>query len=436
QRSPAEVKLLLHRVAGSLGGVLCLVTLFGVLAAPLLVLLFAPGFIDETEKYNLAVDMLRIMFPYLLFISLTAFAGAILNTYGYFAAPAFTPVLLNICMIGAALGFTGYFEHPITALAWAVFIAGLIQFGFQLPFLYRLDRIPRPSLKGEHEGVKRILKLMLPALFGVSVTQINLLIDTLMASFLFTGSVSWLYFADRLLEFPVGVFGVALATVILPSLSSRIAENANAEYQQTLNWALRWVFLIGLPCTAGLMILSGPIMATLFNRGQFTDFDTLMSAQALMAYSAGLMGFVLIKVLASGFFSRQDTRTPVITGAIAMAVNVTLNLILVWSLAHVGLALATACGALTNAGLLYWKLRQAGFYQPEPGWWKFFAQTGGATIAMSLVLMANAGTPTDWLEMSGFARFLTLGSWIFAGMIVYLACLLATGVRPRDLLKQ
>lgn len=383
QRDKAEVKHLVNHVAGHLGGVLLLVTIIGIVIAPLLVLIFAPGFFQNKEKYDLTIAMLQITFPYLLFIALTAFAGAVLNTYGQFAVPALTPVLLNVCLIGAALWIAPSLEQPVMALAYAVFFAGLIQLAFQLPFLHRLHLLPKPSFKRHDEGVSRIYRLMLPALFGVSVSQINLLIDTLMASFLVTGSISWLYYSDRLMEFPLAIFGLALATVMLPDLSKSVAQGDMQKYSKTLDWALRWLFLIVIPSMLGLIVLAAPILTTLFHNGEFSDNDVIRTSHSLIAYSVGLVGFVLIKILASGFYSRQDTRTPVKIAVIAMVANMVLNLILIWPLAHAGLALATSLAALLNAGLLYRGLRTEGVFQPQPGWRRFLLRIAMASGCMS-----------------------------------------------------
>jgi putative peptidoglycan lipid II flippase len=433
QRSPEEARDLDNHVAGTLGGILLLVTLLGVIAAPLLVLLFAPGFTAEADKYRLTVEMLRITFPYLLFISLTAFAGAILNAYGRFAVPALTPVLLNLVLIAAVLWWSPHFAEPVMALAWGVFLAGVLQLLFQLPFLWRAGLLPRPRFDRRHEGVRRVLKLMLPALFGVSVTQINLLVDTLMASFLAAGSVSWLYYADRLIEFPIGVFGMALATVMLPSLSRSVAQGQLETYGKTLDWSLRWVFLIGLPCTFGLAALAQPIMSTLFLRGEFAAHDVNMSARALLAYTVGLLGFVLIKVLASGFYARQNTRTPVRIGVIAMFVNIGLNLILIWPLAHAGLALSTACAATVNAFLLFHGLRREGVYRSEPGWTVFLLRTGLASASMGALLWWGTHDLAAWLELSTWGRAGHLLAWVGAGGAAYFAALGLLGLRPRHL---
>lgn len=429
KRDTQAVKHLVDHVAGSMGSILFLITVIGVVIAPILVLIFAPGFIQHQEKYDLTVAMLQITFPYLWFIALTAFAGAILNTCGQFAVPAVTPVLLNICLIGATLWLAPYFDQPIMALAYGVFMAGIVQLAFQVPFLYRLHLLPTPRFNRHDEGLKRIYQLMIPALFGVSVSQINLLIDTLMASFLVTGSVSWLYYSDRLMEFPVGVFGLALATVTLPNLSKAVARSDMQNYHHTLDWALRWVFLIGFPSMLGLITLAEPILTTLFHYGKFGDMDVMMTARSLVAYALGLLGFVLIKVLASGFYSRQDTRTPVKIAVIAMMTNILLNLTLIWPLQHAGLALATSLAALVNAGLLYRSLRKKALFQPLPGWHSFWLRIVIASGCMALLLWWGSGSLSIWLNMGMFERALHLFGWIMAGMLTYFISLIIFGFR-------
>lgn len=429
QRNKAEVQDLVNHVAGSLGGLLAIITIIGVLAAPLLIVIFAPGFLNQSDKYQLTVDMLKITFPYLFFIALTAFAGSVLNTYGKFAIPAFTPVLLNICMISAALFLAPYFAQPIMALAWGVFIAGIVQLCFQIPFLYRLGFVPRPKFNLKHEGVSRIHRLMLPALFGVSVSQINLLFDTLLASFLITGSVSWLYYSDRLMEFPVGVFGLALATVILPNLSKLVAKQDMQAFEATMDWALRWVFLIGVPCTFGLATLAVPTLTTLFHGGEFTEYDIYRSSHSLIAYSVGLTGFVLIKVLASGFYSRQDTKTPVKIAVVAMVSNMVLNLAFIYHLQHVGLALATSIAALINASLLYYYLRQQNVFTPLAGWRHFLLRVAASTILMAVILYWGSGTLEQWITMPLFDRVIQLFLWITVGAVSYFGSLFIFGMR-------
>ncbi len=436
QRDHDEVKRLADEVAGRLGGILFLITIVGVLAAPVLIAIFAPGFIDEPNKYNLASDMLVLTFPYILFISLTAFAGGILNTYGRFGVPAFTPVLLNLVLISCAIWLAPKMDEPIMALAWGVLFAGVAQLLFQFPFLAKLRLLPRPRLKGKSEGVERIKKLMLPAIFGSSVAQINLLLDTLIASFLVTGSVSWLYFSDRLVEFPLGVFGIALATVILPSLSQQHAAKSPEEFSKTLDWALRLVIVIGTPAMVGLFVLAGPMLTTLFQYEAFTQHDVEMATRSLMAYAIGLQGFILVKVLSPGFFARQDTKTPVKIGIIAMVANMVMNVIFVFPLAHAGLALATSLSAFLNAALLFRVLRKEGVYAPENGWFKLALQVLFANTIMAAMLWWGAGDLQIWFAWGGWERVQHLMLWIVLGALGYFVALLLVGVNFRALLQK
>ncbi len=436
QRGEAEVKRLADGVAASLGLILLVVTVVGVLAAPLLVMIFAPGFIGNEGKFELAVDMLRITFPYIFFISLTAFAGSILNTYGRFAVPAFTPVLLNISLIFAAIVMAPYFDQPIMALAWGVFIAGVAQLLFQLPFLAKINMLPRPRRGADVEGVRRIKKLMLPAIFGSSVAQINLLIDTLIASFLVTGSISWLYYSDRLVEFPLGVFGVALATVILPKLSQQHTLASPVQFSHTLDWALRWVLVIAAPATVGLMLLAEPMLVTLFQYGAFSQHDVTMAGKSLLAYSLGLGAFIMVKILAAGFYSRYDMKTPVKIAIIAMVVNMVLNLVLVFPLAHAGLALATSLSAWLNAIWLLYLLQREGIYQPCSGWTALFLRTLIATLLMALVLFFLVPAVSEWLDKVWYQRGLSLLLWLLIAVAVYLVCLFASGLRWRHLVNE
>jgi putative peptidoglycan lipid II flippase len=434
QHQQAELRELVDQVTGTLGAILLLITAIGVLAAPLLILLFAPGFSSDAGKYQLTVDMLRITFPYLLFISLTALAGGVLNSCGRFAIPAVTPVLLNLTMIAAALWLAPHMEKPVMGLAWGVFIAGVVQLGFQIPFLRQIKLLPRPRWGWASAGVQQVLKLMLPAVFGSSVAQVNLLIDTLLASFLVSGSVSWLYYSDRLVEFPLGIFGVALGTVILPKLSRHHASAETAHFSQTLDWALRWALLIGVPATVALVILAGPMLAALFQYGEFDAHDVAMSTRSLMAFSLGLVAFMLIKVLAPGFYARKDTRSPVKYGIIAMGANTAMTLIFIWPLAHAGLALSTSLAAFLNAGMLFFNLRRRAIYQPRSGWPRFLLQLFVANLLLGVVLWFGAGDLQQWLHASSGQRLWHLTWLIVAGGGSYVLAVLAVGIRPRHLL--
>ena len=429
-----DLKGLVDRVAGTLGLVLLVVSVLGVLGAPLIVSLFAFGWVvaGETARLDLAADMLRLTFPYLLFISLTAFAGGILNAHNRFAVPAFTPVLLNLSLIGSALWLAPYMEQPVVALAWGVLLAGVTQFVFQLPFLKQLDLLPafRPAPKDE--GVQRIMKLMLPALFAVSIVQINLLLDTVLASFLVSGSISWLYYSDRLMEFPLGVLGVAAATVILPNLSRRHATAEPRAFSRTLDWGLRVTLLLGAPAAVGLASLAGPMIATLFLSGVFDAHDVVMARASLVAYSLGLLAFISIKVLAPGYYARQDTRTPVRIGIIAMVANVVLNLMLIFPLQHAGLALATSLSAYLNAWLLLRGLRTDGVYRPGNNWPSLLGKVLLACSAMSLLLVFGAPPLTEWLDFGVWHRVRQLVLWVILGAAAYLGILLLLGIRLRD----
>ncbi len=427
---------LVDRVSGTLALILVGVSLVGVVAAPLLVTLFAPGFLDEPGKFGLTGAMLRVTFPYILFISLVAFAGSILNTWGRFAIPAFAPVLLNLVLIAAALWAAPLFEQPVMALAWAVFLGGLAQLAFMLPGLARLGLLPRPRWGWRHPGVQKILRLMGPAVVGSSVAQINLLFDTLIASFLVTGSVSWLYFADRMVEFPLGVFGIALSTVILPSLSGRHAAEDPEGFRIILDRALRWVMLLGIPATLGLGLLAGPIITTLFQYGEFTPHQAEMSALALAAYVAGLPAFILVKVLVPGFYARQDARTPVRIAIRAMLSNMVLNIAFVvpmvmmeYRAPHVGLAVATACSAWLNAGLLYRTLRREGVYAPLPGWRPIWLRILTAAGAMTALLLWLPAPLSEWFGWGARARIEALLLAVGGGTVVYLGLLQLLGQR-------
>ena len=424
------LQLFVDRTSGSLAIIVLVMTIIGVLAAPVLIVMFAPGFLYEGRQYDLAVKMLRITFPYLFFISLVAFAGGILNTFGKFAVPAFTPVLLNICMIIAAIWLAPLMPEPIVALAWGVFAAGIVQLIFQFPALMRLGLLPRVKIGFRDAGVQRVMKLMLPAIFGVSVTQINLLLDTLIASFLSAGSVSWLYYSDRLVEFPLGVLGIALATVILPSLSKNHVEEDTEAFSRSLDWGLRLVLLVGIPASLGLMLLAEPIVSTLFQYDQFSRADVVMTAKSLFAYAIGLSGFILVKVLVPAFTSRKEMKTPVRYGIYSIWVNILLNLALVFPLAHAGLALATSMAAFFNAGLLLITLRKQKIYIPAKGWMIFIFRLIVANMVMGGMLYHYVDS-TWWNEGNAVGRVMNLSMWIAVAGMVYFLVLAIAGIRLR-----
>ena len=439
-RSREAMVDLINHVAGSLGGILLLISSIGALAAPLLVMFFAPGFWDDAERYQLTSDMLRITFPYIFFIALTSFAAGILNSYNKFAVPAFTPVLLNVCLISAAVWASPYFAQPIMALAWGVAVAGLIQLLFQFPFLLQIGLLPRPRFKRHHEGVSKIIKLMIPAIVGSSMAQINLLFDTIIASFLVAGSVSWLYYSDRLVEFPLGIFGIALATVILPSLSKQHAQKSADQFNLTLDWALKLVMLVAIPAALGLLLLSAPLLASLFTYGEFDIEDARMASLSLMAYALGLPAFIIIKILAPGFYARQDTKTPVRIAIKAMIANMFLNVLFVVPMImlniegpHMGLALATSASAYMNAGMLYLALRKQDIYQPQPGWSKLLLQIILANACMASLLIYFSPALETWNQWQLIERIPYLLGFVLSAMLIYALSLLIFGFRPQQL---
>lgn len=437
------LKDLIDHVSGTLAGILLVVTAVGVLAAPLVLAIFAPGWLVEGRpEFWLSAGMLRITFPYILFISLTALAGGILNTFDRFLVPALTPALLNISLIAAAVFLSVRMDVPVKALAWGVLAAGIAQLLVQVPALMRLGVMPRPRWGWRHSGVRKILKLMIPTLIGSSVAQVNLLLDIVIATFLVSGSVSWLYYSDRLLEFPLGVFGVALSTVILPNLSRKFASQNPQAFSATLDWALRLALIITLPAALGLAVLATPILITLFQYQAFRLSDVEMSALSLSAYAAGLPAFIAVKVLAPGFYARQDTKTPVKIAIIAMVSNMVLNFAFVGSLLavdfkgpHTGLALASSVAAYINAGLLYRGLRRQGTYRPEAGWARVALAVLIACTAMVAALWWQYGELNQWADASALDRALSLTVLILLGVLVYGVAILAAGLRKHHLEK-
>lgn len=437
-----ETRRLIAQVSGTLGVIITLVTLFGMLASPLFVVLFGGGwFVDWLnngtssvggEKFELAAELLKITFPYLWFISFAALAGAVLNTMGKFAVAAFTPVLLNIAVILMAIYGADYTQSPAHALAWGVFLGGLVQFLFQMPFLYQAGVLVKPTWAWRSKGVTKIRQLIVPALFGVSVTQINLLLDTLIASFLMTGSISWLYYADRLLEFPLGLFGIGIATVVLPSLSKLHSKNNIAEFSATLDWGIKVISLFGWPALAGLMVLAQPIIMVLFMRGEFSQTDVLQVSMALFAYLSGLLSFMFIKVLAPGYYARQDTKTPVKIGIIAMVSNMAFNLMLAPFFGYVGLAIATTLSATLNAGLLYRGLKAANIYHLSVSTKLFIGKLVLAAMVMALVVYQLSADFEVWLVMSFSQQIIQLVVCIGLGMLSYFVMIFLLGIRLND----
>lgn len=436
RRSVEETRLLVDHVATLLLLALFVVTLIGIVAAPWIIYASAPGFSAAPEKFSLTVQLLRIIFPYILFISLVSLAGGILNTHSKFSVPAFTPVLLNVSFIAFALWFAPMFNPPVLALAWAVVVGGMLQLSFQIPFLLKLKLMPRFRLPFRDEGVWRIARLMGPAVFGVSIGQISLLINTIFASFLVTGSVSWLYYADRLMEFPTGLLGVALGTILLPTLSKHYTDQSGDEYSKLLDWGLRLTLLLALPAAVALALLAVPLIATLFHYGQFSAQDLWMTRQALLAYSIGLLGLILVKVLAPGFYARQNIKTPVKIALITLLATQGMNLLFVWKLKHAGLALSISLGACLNAGLLLYRLRGSGVYQPQPGWRVFALKIAIALLAMAAVLWLVMGDESFWLQAGMLRRLSHLGLVIGAGVAAYFISLYLLGIRFSHFVKR
>ncbi len=431
-RGEQETHTLVNHVATLLALALVVVSAIGVLAAPLIIYVSAPGFSADADKFDLTVSMLRVTFPYIFFISLTSLAAGVLNTWSRFSVPALTPTLLNVSFIVFAVWLVPYFDPPVMALAWAVFFGGALQLAFQLPFLLKIRMLPRPRWAPRDPGVVRILKLMGPAVLGVSAGQISLLISTIFASFLVSGSVTWLYYADRLMELPMGLLGVALGTVLLPSLSRRFADGAGDEYSNLLDWGMRLTVLLAAPCAVALVVLAVPILATLFKHGEFGASDVFMTRDALVAYSIGLVGLMLVKVLAPGFYARQNMKTPVKIALITLVATQVMNFAFIWSLRHTGLALAISLAAWLNAGLLYWKLRQHKVFTPRAGWPLFLFKALVAMAVMASVVWWLASGVDYWLQSGVWDRVERLALVIAAGTVSYFSALWLMGFRLKD----
>ncbi|UHQ21123.1 murein biosynthesis integral membrane protein MurJ [Lysobacter sp. KIS68-7] len=456
KRSHEDLKELVSRTAGTLGGVLAIIVALGVLFAPQVTLLFSPGSAANPEKFALTVELLRLTFPFLLFVSLTALAGGALNSFHRFGMPALTPVILNLCMIGGAIWLSPKLDVPILALGWSILAAGVLQLLFQLPQLAKLDLLSLPKWGASHPDVRKVMRLMVPTLFGSSIAQINLLLDTVIASLLIAGSQTWLSQADRFLELPLGVFGVALGTVILPALARHHVNTDRAGFSNALDWGLRTTLMISIPAALGLMLLSVPLVSTLFQHGRFTAFDTRMAALSVFGLSFGLPAFALVKVVLPAFYARQDTKTPVRAGVASLVANMVFNGLILAILyvvmvpehfkqgpilvalssvpgLHFALGLASAAASYLNLMLLWRWLRQAGVYERKPGWGVFLLRLGVACAAMVVFLIVALRLGPDFTAVRVATRILWLGLLVGGGAAVYGAAMLAMGFRPSDL---
>jgi putative peptidoglycan lipid II flippase len=432
KRGDAATRTLAGKVAALLALILIGVTVVGVIAAPLLVYLLAGGFVNTPGKVELTAELIRICFPYILFISIVSLASGMLNVHRRFAIPAFTPVLLNLSIIGAAIFLSRYFDPPIMALAWGVFIGGIAQLAFQIVPLARLGMLPRPSFNWRDEGVRRVLLAMGPALIGVSAAQISALINTQLAALLGDGRISWITYADRLMEFPNALLGVALGTVLLPSLAKHHSDANHAEYSALLDWGLRLAFLLALPAAVALWLLSLPLVTTLYQYGKFSVNDVWQTRSALLGYSVGLLALILVKILAPGFYARQNMRTPVKIAFVTVLVTQAIAVVLMWPLQQAGLTLATSIGACVNAALLFWFLRRHGFYAPRPGWFAFLCRLVVALGCLVAVLYFLAGPAQSWLEAGLWTKLARLFGVIVAGAVAYFGALYLLGFRIRD----
>lgn len=432
QKGEEATRTFVAYVSGLLTLVLALVTILGMLAAPWVIYITAPGFVDSPDKFALTSALLRVTFPYILLISLASLAGAILNTWNRFSIPAFAPTFLNVSMIGFSLFAAPYFHPPVMALAWAVVVGGVLQLGYQLPHLKKIGMLVLPRLNLKDAGVWRVMRQMGPAILGVSVSQISLIINTIFASFLVSGSVSWMYYADRLMEFPSGVLGVALGTILLPSLARSFSSGNHMEYNRLMDWGLRLCFLLALPSSVALGILAKPLTVALFQYGKFSAFDAMMTQRALVAYSVGLMGLIVVKVLAPGFYSRQDIKTPVKIAIITLASTQVMNLVFIGPLKHAGLSLSIGLAACLNAGLLYWQLRKQDIFQPQPGWRMFLIKLIVAVVVMSAALLGMMYVMPEW-DVGGMAyRLARLMAVVVVGVVAYFGVLGLLGFRVKE----
>jgi putative peptidoglycan lipid II flippase len=432
RRGEEETKHLVNRTTTALFLAVLLISLLGIIGTPLLIYVSAPGFSSDIDKFALTIELTRITFPYIVFMALVALSAGILNTWGRFAVPAFTPVMLNLAMIGGSLFLAPYFDRPIEALAWSVVLGGILQLAIQIPALKKIGMLPRFDLALKDEGVRRVLRLMGPAVLGVSVAQISLLINTIFASFLPSGSVSWLYFADRLMEFPAGLLGAALGTILLPSLTRSHAADNPGEFSALLDWGLRVTLMLTLPAALALAMLAVPLISTLFQHGAFGENDVMQSRSALVAYSVGLVGLILVKILAPGFYARQDIKTPVKIALVTLAATQVMNLAFIDSLKHAGLALSIGLASCLNAALLFRGLRQRNVYVPSAGWLRFGLRLIVALAALAVCLGLGTGSESVWLKLGTTAKLTRLTALVAGGIVTYFGTLWLLGFRLND----
>ena len=425
-------KTLVDHTATALCVVLFITTLFGVIFAPQVIWISAPGFSADPDKFSVAVRLLQVTFPYILFISLVSLAAGVLNTYQQFWVPAFTPVLLNLSFIICALLLAPWLELPIMALAWGAFLGGALQLMFQLPFLRRIDMLPRLRWDLSDPGLRRILRLMGPAIIGVSVGQVSLLISTMFASYLPSGSVSWLFYADRLMEFPTGLLGAALGTILLPSLVKHHTDGEQERYSSLLDWGLRVTLLLTLPAAVGLAVCAVPLVSTLFLRGAFVVHDLWQVREALLAYSLGLTGLIAVKILAPAYYARQDMKTPVRIAIFTLVICQIMNALFIGPFAHAGLALSTGLGACINAGLLLRGLLHRKIYRPQSGWGVFMLKLAVAQVALGAVLWWCSQDVNFWLTASSLERVLRMGGMMGLASVTYFGALGLLGFRLKD----
>ncbi|WP_295547592.1 murein biosynthesis integral membrane protein MurJ [uncultured Stenotrophomonas sp.] len=453
-RRPRELREFVANVTGILASILLLVTAAGIIFAPMIASLFSFGESDG-EKFELTSGLLRITFPFILLVSLTALAGSVLNSFQKFAIPALTPVLLNICMIVGAVWGAAQTDPPIMAMGWAVLIAGILQLAFQLPSLARLGMLVWPRWNWRDSDVRKVFRLMVPTLFGSSVAQVNLLFDTFLAAALIAGSQTWLSQADRFLELPLGLFGIALGTVILPALSRHHVSNDRVAFGEVLDWGMRTTLIISVPAMVGLAVLAEPLVATLFQRGKFTAFDTRMTGFSVLVLSLGLPAFALVKVLVPAFYSRQDTRTPVRAGVASLVANAILNVVLLGILfvvivppdrqdglmaalsgtpgLHIALGLASALASYINVAILWSSLRRNDYYSPASGWGGFLLRLSISCVLMGFVLLVGLAFAPDFTVATEWVRAGWLLGLVCCGVAVYVAVMFLFGFRFSDL---